>query len=781
MKISKFKHGVQNVTPNETITINEFLTRIQNGYYKDAAERVQNTVNGTRDKEKQKLPYVTPSGIFERRKNDGLKQHSGFICIDIDDLDDVDQVKAQLSEDPYTYAVFESVSGTGLAVLVRINPDQHREAFQGLKEYYKLRYGLEIDEGCKDVSRARFVSYDPELQVNKDADRFTVDTQSDSGSDSEGKSDRDGQDIQPIITGSNGQADTSNTSYGRKALQQELGKLAAATNGNRNNTLNKVSFNLFQLVNQGKLDEDHVINKLQQTAQATGLDKSEIDSTILSAAKSANEKPRNGRSPDDWFGNPTKSKDKEPEFASTDMSASFEKYDNSDYGAAQYLNELIGKDLLFNESLQKWFIWNGKKWMLNQRELVKQKAKKQLNERRKEIPLIQDSNKRKSFKKHVQHSLQKNYLDRILGNLQSEPDIPIISDDLDNYRWLLNVKNGVVDLKKGELIPRKREQLMSKIVNIEYDPKATCDRWMQFLDEIMQGDQKMIDFLQRAVGYTLTGDVSEQCLFFLWGSGNNGKTKFINLLEQLVGEYSRRSRKDLIMKQQYKEKERHTARLRGRRLAIPSEIGEQDRLDEAQIKDLTGGDRLIGRKVFKNPFEFDPTHKLWLYGNHKPDIRGTDKGIWRRIRLIPFTYTVPKHKRDGKLEEKLIKELPGILRWAVEGCLEWQKQGLNPPQKVIDATKKYRKSRDRIRLFLEDCCTESDGEETSFSDMYYAYEQWCNNSGIHSKGKIKFNEELENRGILRGKGKNNKNVWKNISLTDDASKSKRQQLLDSLN
>lgn len=255
--------------------------------------------------------------------------------------------------------------------------------------------------------------------------------------------------------------------------------------------------------------------------------------------------------------------------------------------------------------------------------------------------------------------------------------------------WLFNVQNGTIDLRTGKLRPHNPADLITFISPVAYDPAATCPTWTRFLSEVFAGDLEMVAFIQRGVGWSLTGVVKERALFFLHGNaGKNGKTTLVEAIMKLVGTcgesaygYGRKVGAETFMKSRNSEdNQRKAATLAGPRFICTSEVDEDHRLDEQLVKDITGGDTLEGRRLYQEAFTFKPQFKPWMYGNHKPEIRGTDDAIWSRVRLIPFDVSF-KGREDLDLADKLEAELPGILNWAIQGCLDWQRSGLQPPPK----------------------------------------------------------------------------------------------------
>ena len=248
------------------------------------------------------------------------------------------------------------------------------------------------------------------------------------------------------------------------------------------------------------------------------------------------------------------------------------------------------------------------------------------------------------------------------------------------------------------------EHFITKLAPVNFEPDAACPRWLEFLSRIMDGNEQLIDFLQRAVGYALTGETSEQCLFIFYGSGANGKSTFLQTMSYVLGDYSMSTPTETLLVKRRGAIPNDVARLKGARFVIACEADAENRLAESLIKQMTGGDTISARFLHQEWFDFEPTHKVFFGTNHKPVIKGTDYAIWRRIRLVPFEITIPEGERDKNLPEKLKAEADGILAWAVQGCLVWQQQGLGVPEEVKAATDSYREEMDILGEFLKDRC-----------------------------------------------------------------------------
>jgi putative DNA primase/helicase len=305
---------------------------------------------------------------------------------------------------------------------------------------------------------------------------------------------------------------------------------------------------------------------------------------------------------------------------------------------------------------------------------------------------------------------------------------------------------------------------------IKYDPSSSCDKWDSFLNDIQLGNKEKIWFLQKAIGYSLTGLTSEQGLFILQGCGENGKSTLIKTILNIMGSYAQHTPTETFLTKKDDPVRNDIARLPGARFVSAVEAEQGRRLAESLIKQLTGGDRVSARFLHKELFDFDPQFKIFLSVNHRPVIRGTDHAIWRRIHLIEFDYMVPENKQIKDLEKILFEEASGILNWAITGCLGWQQEGLNPPEEVIQATKGYRQEMDVLGSFLDDCCEIKETETVIFSDLYNAYKNWCEKSGEkYTLTKKAMGTALKERGFFSRKQRTSQGtplVYEGIKLVD---------------
>jgi putative DNA primase/helicase len=419
----------------------------------------------------------------------------------------------------------------------------------------------------------------------------------------------------------------------------------------------------------------------------------------------------------------------------------------TDMGNAQRLVSRHGKDLRYCPAWKKWLVWDGKRWRVDDTGEVIRRAKDTMRELTRAAVEIEDADKRAVAVKRALASQSVYKIGAMVQLAQCEPGIPVRPNELDRDPYLLNCLNGTINLKTGKLRPQKREELITKLVPVNYDPKATCPQFGAFLTKVMGGDAQLVGYLQRAAGYSLTGDVGEKALFFLHGDGNNGKTTFLEALRAVMGDYAGQIPIESLMTKHGDGISNDIASLRGLRYVTCSEVEQGRKLAEAKVKQLTGMGMQQGRFLYGEFFQFDPTFKIFMDANHKPEIRGTDRAIWNRIKLVPFTVEIPAAEIDTQLPKKLRSELAGILAWAVRGCLEWQRFGLREPEAIAAATEGYREEMDTVEQFIDDECTQGPSYEVTSKVLYAAYKTWCSNHDEDPMSQKYFGDSLKQKGL----------------------------------
>ncbi len=339
----------------------------------------------------------------------------------------------------------------------------------------------------------------------------------------------------------------------------------------------------------------------------------------------------------------------------------------------------------------------------------------------------------------------------MLSLATTEPGIVLRAADLDTDPYLLACRNGVIDLRTAVLRKAQPQDLISLGSDVPYDPDALCPRWEQFLDQVFDGNAELVRYVQRFVGYCLTGDTREHKLLLLHGSGCNGKSTFVEIVQRLIGDQATTSAFDSFARVRNDRPVRNDlARLHRSRLVVASESGEGRRLDEAIVKTLTGGDTIATRFLYGEHFEFKPQFKLWLVTNYLPRVDGGDEAMWRRIRKVPFEVSF-EGREDRTLSDQLDRELPGILNWALDGCLSWQIHGLEPePDAVKTATTAYRAEEDLLGSFIDQRCNLTG--EIEPADLRSALDHYCQEMGERPPSASVLGRRLGTRGIKRSSG-----------------------------
>lgn len=446
-----------------------------------------------------------------------------------------------------------------------------------------------------------------------------------------------------------------------------------------------------------------------------------------------------------------------PSFALTDM------------GNAERLRFEHGRDLRYVHQWSKWLAWDGARFAIDETGTVVEKAKASVRGIYNDAADETDEKRRAQIAKHAITSERAQRIGAMIQLTQSEPGIPITTESLDRDPWILTCKNGTLDLRTGKLRAADRGDLITKQAPVTYDAKAKCPIFLAFLDRIMRGDAELIGFIQRAIGYSLTGLTTERVIFILFGTGRNGKSTLLELLRGILGDYAMRTPTETLMVRRDAGVPNDIARLKGVRFVSASESEDGQRLAEAKIKDLTGSDTISARFMRGEFFDFLPSFKLWLATNHKPIIRGTDNAIWDRIKLVPFLERIPDHEQDKHLREKLMREAPGILAWAVRGCLDWQREGLGEPKGVRDATASYRSEMDILGAFLEECCFLGEDAHVSATAIYMAYARWCDVNGEKLPTKTMLGKRLTERGFeSKQMGTDRRRSWIGLGLLTEA-------------
>lgn len=454
-----------------------------------------------------------------------------------------------------------------------------------------------------------------------------------------------------------------------------------------------------------------------------------------------------------------------PREPAADADPSLYTYD--DTGNAHRFRDAYVRDVRFNHIDKTWMIWDGCRWTEDQTGQVKRLADELLQQ------LVRDAEtlpNREELLKHVRRTRSSKAKEAMLHEAQHLPGIPILPNELDRYKDALNVRNGILDLKTGQLRPHDRKLCFSMLADAEYLPDAACPRWLAFLDDVTGGDKALQRYIQRMVGYFLTGSTREQCIFFLYGSGSNGKSTFVNTISSLFGDYTKNAQAETIMRNDRgggSGARSDLARLKGVRLTTTSEPSGGCVLDEALVKTMTGDDVITARRLYREEFEFRPEFKILMATNYKPIIKHSDYGIWRRIRLLPFTVQIPPEKKDPQLGDKLREEKAGIFRWAVQGAIDWYREGLPPCPCIDRANEEYRLEMDKMQQFVGDCLVREPGSTLPSARLYDVYRAWCTEHGERFPlSQVRFSGELQDNYHFQRRKNRTCNEFVDAALTE---------------
>jgi len=458
-------------------------------------------------------------------------------------------------------------------------------------------------------------------------------------------------------------------------------------------------------------------------------------------------------------------------------------FEVSDLGNAERLIEAYGTHLRYCPQWGKWLVYDGTRWAIDADECrVRACARLVVRQMGPAADAFRTTDPERALKlfKHALKSEKAGALPAMVGLARTFEKLWVTFDALDADPWLLNVLNGTIDLRTGALLPHTPAQLLTKLAPITYDPAAACPRWEACIAEVTStaggaADPALATYLQRALGHSLTGTVSEQVVYFAHGKGANGKSTVMNTFRQMLGEYAMQAGEGLLTIKRGETHPTEQADLFRMRAVLSTEIEDGQRLAEALVKRLSGGEHIRARRMREDLWEFAPTHTVWIAANHRPEIRGTDYAIWRRIRLMPFDVTFYEcaeqapvalgHRvMDPQLMEHLQAELAGILAWTVRGCLDWQRHGIALPARVKAATEAYRQSMDVLEAFLADRCVIMQQATTESTALYKAYQRWCEDTGERAESHRKFGERLGERGFGTGRAVSGRIVRLGVAL-----------------
>lgn len=438
----------------------------------------------------------------------------------------------------------------------------------------------------------------------------------------------------------------------------------------------------------------------------------------------------------------------------------------TDLGNAQRLVALFGQDIRFIPQFKSWFYWNGKIWQRDENGEVERYAEHTIEFLYQRVIRMPPSASRDKLMAFALRSHMKARLTAMTDLAESQIEVAMMTpEDFNTDNLKLAVANGVLDLQSGELLPFDRRDYITQQVNITYDPEADCPVWKTALHTMTGGDAETLRYLQQLAGYCLTGETREQGFYVLWGPGANGKTTFQRVLEMLVGPYSVTVQASTFAKSKFHQIHNQLASMYGKRVVTTSEVEEGQEFSEVTLKTLTGQDIVAARDLYQKWFNYVPQYKLVIATNYRPRLSGYDEAVWRRVNLIPFSVVIPSGKRDPHLLAKLKGELSGILNWAVEGCVDWQKNGLVVPQAVLAATNAYRASMDTIEDWLNTCCRKDASAKAGITALHESYVRFCKAEGYdYPYGRRRFSEIMQGKGFIHSRGTGGYAVLLGIAL-----------------
>jgi putative DNA primase/helicase len=457
-----------------------------------------------------------------------------------------------------------------------------------------------------------------------------------------------------------------------------------------------------------------------------------------------------------------------------------------DVGNAERLLARYGERLRYCEAWHKWLVYDGRRWAEDPASCrIGELAIRVVRRMAKDAAKLLERGDRKGAKRLFGWAATCRSASRIAAMVDTArrfPQVWVSPDELDADPWLLNCPNGTVDLRSARLLPHDPARLLTRLAPVRYDPAAASPAWEGFVADVTatadgRPDPQLADYLQRAIGHSLTGDQSEQAVYFPYGKGANGKSTLLNTIKLALGEYAMQAKDDLLMVKRHEAHPTELADLYRRRLVVSTELEDGRRLAEALVKQMSGGERIRARRMREDFWEFDPTHTVWVAANHKPEIRGTDHAIWRRIRLVPFDGTwydraedvpagTPVRVKDVALPDRLRAALPAVLAWGVRGTVAWTREGLRVPKRVSDATDAYREEMDTVGEFAAECCLTAPQLSVFSTPLYEAYKDWCAANNEHTLTRRQLAERLRERGFTQHDSTGGRSRWFGLGLRE---------------
>jgi putative DNA primase/helicase len=743
--------------PTDVPPLGLILAEIRDGAYADTiatlrAQRARGALK-TYEETKRRLPAFTMSAAcLTRAKTVPLDAkiiaHTGILQGDFDakenpQLEDFATIRAQLAADPHIAFLFRSPGGDGLKAGIRIDAHRHRESFFAAEAHYLHRYGLQIDRSTKDPLRLCFVSHDPHLHLHPGAAPIPVEDTAPHPSQTTWHP--------PLETTEADVAEMLAHIPPRPAYEDWIRIASAVWSVLPMEIGCRLLTRWSPEEKHGEYAEKHRhrlthigIGTLVHYARQHGFDarsaarRRQWAGRLRFAEPTTRDAPADDTLPQDPAHTPP---------AELDRAFVAQCFHNAQRGDAALYARLVAGHKLYDHLAQIWRTYHTGIWLRDDMRQTLIDSADALTHAYETLARSLDADiratpapdgkkdPRESQIRALHRRCEKLRTTGYLGGVLkfAESLLAAKATDFDRHRALLATRNGTIDFAQGLFREHRPADHLTTATPCDFNPDASCPRWERFLTFFLSGDADLIAYLARAVGYSLTGYVDHDTVFFCYGRGANGKSTFTAALKLLLGDLMTTIPIEaLLSKAADHNFDYSKAQMEGRRVVVSDEIPESRRLNEAAIKSLVGGDEIAARRPYEKPYTFTPTHKLWLVGNHKPRIEGTDHGIWRRVHLIPWLVTMPEDQRRPRHEilSEFREELSGILNWAIRGYIDYiDRGGLHPPRIVQDATKEYQNDSDQIAQFLNARTERTWGFSTPLTELRQTYEAWCQDEG----------------------------------------------------
>jgi putative DNA primase/helicase len=450
------------------------------------------------------------------------------------------------------------------------------------------------------------------------------------------------------------------------------------------------------------------------------------------------------------------------------------KYRYSDYGNAEVFEAIYGDRYKFDKKRRDgWMYWDGVAWREDERGRIEQDMLFMIRQRgQAAFTISDDAQKDDAAKWAIRSESGKGYREALM-RVQTMPSIVSVTNDYDANPFLITVNGATINLKTGEQYVPRKEDMITKVANVRFDPEAECPLWLSFLNDVFEGDKEVIRYVQKCIGMSLSGDISEQAFFICFGQGANGKSTFLNTIRKVLGDYASTTSFGTFDADSRNEYGNDVAALKGRRVVVAIEAEQSKRLAEARIKTITGGDLVSCRFLYGEFFEYLPTYKVWLAVNHKPSVRGADHGIWRRLHYIPFNVRFGgegNKPRDNQLESKLDRERAGIFNWMLEGFNMWQSDGhIKKPASILAATEEFQNENDSVARFIAECCERNDNATMEAGEAYTLFRAWLSEQGEAARfipNMTFWGHRMSEKGLQKGKNSRGRIIYKGIGLRE---------------